>query len=48
MNKEKGMKDIAMKVAIMKPQSIRTLTFVADVLLAKDRMEKNVEVRERS
>ncbi len=38
-SKEKEMESIAKKVAVMEPQSIRTLIFTADVLLARDRME---------
>ncbi len=39
-SKEKEMADIAEKVAVMEPQSIQTLIFAADVLLARDRMER--------
>lgn len=38
-SKEKEMESIAKKVAVMEPQSIQTLIFTADVLLARDRME---------
>lgn len=39
-SKEKEMESIAKKAAMMEPQSIQTLIFTADVLLARDRMER--------
>lgn len=41
--KEKEIEDIARKAVRMEPQSIRTLIFAADVLLARDQMERNVD-----
>lgn len=38
-NKEQEIKDIARKAALMTPQSIKTLIFATDVLLARDQME---------
>lgn len=38
--KEQEIKSIAEKAVQMKPQSIRTLIFAADILLARDQMEK--------
>lgn len=38
-DKEKEIKDIARKAVKMEPQSIRTLIFAADILLARDQME---------
>lgn len=38
-SKEKEVKDLAEKAVRMEPQSIRTLIFAADVLLARDQME---------
>lgn len=40
-SKEKEMESIAQKAAMMEPQSIQTLIFTADVLLARDRMERS-------
>ena len=38
-SKEKEVKSLAEKAVKMEPQSIRTLIFAADVLLARDQME---------
>ena len=40
--KEQEIKSIAEKAVQMKPQSIRTLIFAADILLARDQMEQKV------
>lgn len=37
--KEKELESIAEKASMMEPQSIQTLIFTADVLMARDRME---------
>lgn len=41
-DKEKGIEDMARKVVRMEPQSIRTLIFAADILLARDQMERKM------
>lgn len=38
-SKEKELEGLAKKAEQMEPQSIQTLIFTADVLLARDRME---------
>lgn len=38
-SKEEEVKNLAEKAVRMEPQSIRTLIFAADVLLARDQME---------
>lgn len=40
-SKEKELESLAKKAKLMEPQSIQTLIFTADILLARDRMERS-------
>lgn len=46
-NKEQEIRDIARKAVLMTPQSIKTLIFATDVLLARDQMENGEQACER-
>lgn len=41
-DKKKEIEDMARKAVRMEPQSIRTLIFAADILLARDQMEREM------